>query len=95
MESILKIFPIKFVPEDNIVSTIIQVVALVIIIGMIIYMIRLYFKNMELKSDLTKNEAEFKENMDQIEKMKKMFLKVGGIIFAILIIFTIIIMNWY
>ncbi len=95
MENIGTIFPKVVIPEHTDLSILIQVAVFVIIIGLIIYVLRLYFKNMELKNNPEKNQTEIEENINRIEKIKKAFLKYGGIIFAIVIMATIILSNFY
>lgn len=88
-------FPTVIVPENNYISVIIQCIVFFIIICLVIYIIRLYFKNIELKKEPEKNQTEIEKNLTKIENLKKTFLKIGGIIFAVVILVTIILSNFY
>ena len=87
-------FPTLEISQNNIISIIIQTVIFLVIAGIVIYMISIYFKNMELKADPQKNEAQIEENLEKIRKIKKWFIKIGGIAFAVVVIGFIIINNF-
>ena len=86
--------PTLAVTEENFMSIIIQGILFVIIAFIMIEIVSLYFKNIELKKDPEKNQAEIQENFAKIEKIKKSFVKIGGIVFAVIFMTMIILSNF-
>lgn len=82
------------VTDTNWVSIAIQAVVFLAVLGILIYMITVYFKNMELKANPDKNQAEIEANLAKLEKIKKWFVKIGGIVFGVVILAVIILSNF-
>ena len=95
MENIGLSLPTVVIPENNIISIIMQILTFVMIAGIVIYMVVLYFKNIELNKNPEKNQAEIEKNFENIKTIRKKFLKIFGIFFCVVILATIILSNFY
>ena len=86
----------KTVSIGSIFKTIFFVITipLLIIACIIIYALVLYFKNIELKRNPEENRTEIEKNNEKFKSIKKNFVKIGGIIFAVVIMVTIILSNF-
>lgn len=94
MENLGLAMPKLVVTDSNWVSIAIQAVVFLAVLGILIYMITVYFKNMELKANPDKNQAEIEANLAKLEKIKKWFVKIGGIAFGVVILAIIILSNF-
>lgn len=94
MENLGLGIPKNVFANESFVSIIIQVIIFLAIACIVIRVITLYFKNMELKRDPVKNQAEIEGNTAKIEKTIKYFVKIGGIVFAIVLVVMIILSNY-
>lgn len=94
MENFGTIFPSLIVGENQIkgyyITTTIQCIAFFIITCFIIRIVKLYFKNIELKKESEKNQKEIEENFEKIGLTLKLLIKVGFIVFTLVILSQLI-----
>lgn len=80
--------------EDNIVFIILKIIVFCVFAFIMIKMVKIYLKNIELKQDPEKNKEEIKENFDKIKNIIAKFIKIGSIVFTIIMVMLIILSNF-
>ena len=97
--SVIPQIPTLIVAGDSIkvnqVLAVIQAILFIVLFAIIIGVIIMYFKTISLKSEKKISNKQVEKNLEKIEKILRILVKVGAIIFVVVIISQIILGNFY
>lgn len=97
--SVIPQIPTLIVAGDSVkvnqVLAVIQAILFVVLFAIIIGVIIMYFKTISLKSEKKISNKQVEKNLEKMEKILRNLVKVGAIIFVVVILSQIILGNFY